>query len=73
VNFKVTVYIFIMKSDTGTYWSLGGRNFRSLVPIKELLETFCFHHEKLQAVMVYIVIMTSDTGTYWSLGGSKLL
>ena len=42
VNFKVTVCILIMTSDTGTYWLLGGSNFCSFVPIKKIFvnETF---------------------------------
>jgi len=70
VNFKVTVYIFIMKSDTGTYWSLGGSNFKSFLPMKKLLMIFRLHQVNFK-VTVYIFIMESDTGTYWSLGGSN--
>ena len=71
VNFKVTVCILIMTSDTGTYCSLGGSNFESFVPIKKLLGAFCLHQVNFK-VTVCILIMTSDTGTYWSLGGSNL-
>ena len=59
-----------MTSDTGTYCSLGGSNFESFVPIKQLLGAFCLHQVNFK-VTVCILTMTSDTGTYWSLGGSN--
>ena len=47
-------YIFNMKSDMGTYWSLGGSNFSSFLPFKKLSLIFSHHHVNLK-VTVYIL------------------